>query len=102
MTHFRPAKFLTLAPLLISAVACNARHSNSAFHPSWMTTLTGARFAFVTLGCNSCHEVAGEAAASDYTTASSGSSRGHSRSEVNRRIPGNGSGRSYVPDRALS
>jgi len=43
MTHFRPAKFLTLAPLLISAVACNARHSNSAFHPSWMTTLTGGK-----------------------------------------------------------
>jgi sulfur-oxidizing protein SoxX len=59
MKHFRSAKFLALAPLLVSAVACNARHSNAAFHLPVDGDAERGKVAFITLGCNSCHEVAG-------------------------------------------
>ena len=50
---------LALAPLLLSAVACNARYSSAAFHLPADGDAERGQAAFVTLGCNSCHEVAG-------------------------------------------
>jgi len=50
---------LALAPLLVSAVACNARYSTAAFHLPVDGDAERGKAAFVALGCNSCHEVTG-------------------------------------------
>jgi sulfur-oxidizing protein SoxX len=57
--RFAFSKFLALAPLLVSAVACNARYSTSAFHLPSDGDAQRGKAAFVQLGCNSCHEVTG-------------------------------------------
>lgn len=56
---FPSAKLWALLPLLASAVACNARYSNAAFHLPGDGDAERGRAAFVELGCYACHQVSG-------------------------------------------
>ena len=48
-----------LAALVGACVACDSRHSSSAFHLPSGGDVDRGKTAFVELGCHSCHEVTG-------------------------------------------
>ena len=55
------AKFCAFAAVLVSGIACSSgRHSASAFHLPGDGDGTRGRAAFLDLGCNQCHTVAGD------------------------------------------
>lgn len=56
---FRSPKLLVLLPLLASALACNARYSNAAFHLPRDGNPERGKAAFAELGCAGCHYVLG-------------------------------------------
>ena len=53
------SKFVALAALIGACVACDSRHSSSAFHLPAGGDVDRGKAAFVELGCHSCHEVPG-------------------------------------------
>lgn len=50
---------LSLTALLAAAAACSSRHSAAAFHLPFDGDAEKGKAAFVSLGCNGCHEVYG-------------------------------------------
>lgn len=54
-------KFCALAAMLVTGIACSSgRYSAAAFHLPGDGDATRGKAAFLELGCNNCHTVAGE------------------------------------------